>query len=54
MAWRRISDYKLVIRENPYDLEREVIDWVNSYGFEVLGGPFWDGIEYCQAIVKYE
>lgn len=54
MAGRRINKYKLVIRESPDDLEREVTEWVNSYGFEVLGGPFWDGYNYCQAVVKYE
>lgn len=54
MAWRNISRYKLVIRDNPDDLGRDVTELVSCEGFEILGGPFWDGRHYCQAVVKYK
>ena len=50
---RKIEDYMILQRHSAIDLSKEVLIWTKKYGYEIFGGAFWNGIEYCQTIVKY-
>ena len=59
---KKIEDYVILENDSSYDLAKEVIKYVNEYGYELLSGPFYrkekglEGQKYeyvCQAVVKY-
>ena len=60
---KQIDDYEILENTSKYDLEKEVIKYVNEKGYEILGSPFCrrekglEGQKYdyiCQAMVKYK
>ena len=59
---KRMDDYEILEYTSKYDLEIEVIKYVNEKGYELVGGPFYKhekddlGRKYdyiCQAVAKY-
>lgn len=50
---RKIEKYMILHNFCASDLSKEVLMWIEDYGYEVLGATFWNGKEYCQTIVKY-
>ncbi|MBR4316272.1 MAG: hypothetical protein IKP65_04810 [Alphaproteobacteria bacterium] len=48
-----MKKYNIIKDGTIIDLNESVMLWINQYGYEIIGGAFWDGYAYCQTVVKY-
>lgn len=48
---KKFEGYRIIREESDFELSRQVMYWIKNFGYEPLGGAFYDGKYYCQTIV---
>ena len=50
---RKLEKYDIVKSSRVEDLVELIQYMINQYDYEIVGGAFWNGYQYCQTLVKY-
>ena len=50
---RKLERYDIARATSVEDLVELVKYMCAQYDYEIIGGAFWNGFQYCQTMVKY-